>query len=88
MRHERNVVSSVGHFNSFLFAFVSGLLLSVTIVFLPEENVTQFKMMEKIVLFFAPSIVTFLFPLIQTIWSHRLLHAVEQWWRNLIWNVN
>ena len=72
MRHQRNVVSVLGHFFSFSISLIQVIILAVGIYTLEESILTVAKLMA----FHLPCIKFFVHPLIETLSTHNLRQSM------------
>ena len=72
MRHQRNVVSVLGHFFSFSISLIQVIILAVGIYTLEESILTVAKLMA----FHLPCIKFFVHPLIETLSTHNLRRSM------------
>ena len=70
-RHNRNIVSTLGHFASFMISMAQLFLLFYSLYFFVEDEEIMSKM-RTLTMFLSPATEFLLYPLIETIFSERL----------------
>ena len=77
-RHQRTVISAIGHFTSFIVSCSETTLLYLALYFFPVTEETLF-MFQNLITFFFPSMNFVFYPLIETLCSQNLRDTLLQW---------
>ena len=75
-RHQRNVVSALGHCASFVVAMVQRLIFTVALYAIGQDSVVN---LARLLMFLLPCINFFLHPLIETLSTHNLRRSLCSW---------
>ena len=68
-RHQRNVVSALGHFCTFAISMTHRIIFAISLYFFEDDTIVRFS---RLLFFLLPCIHFCLHPLIETISSHNL----------------
>ena len=74
MRHQRNVVSALGHFFSFTLSIVQRIIFTVALYAIEEDKVVS---LARLLMFLLPCINFFLHPFIETLSTHNLRQTMS-----------
>ena len=77
-RHQRNVISAMGHFVSFVVSCSETTLLYLALYFFPVTKKTLVTL-QNLITFFFPCMNFVLYPLIETMCSQNLRDTLLQW---------
>ena len=77
-RHQRNVISAIGHFVSFIVSCSETTLLYLTLYFFPVTEKTLVTL-QNLITFFFPCMNFVIYPLIETMCSQNLRDTLLQW---------
>ena len=73
MRHQRNVVSALGHFLSFLLSLTQRIILTLSLYSIKDDTIV---LLARLTHFMLPCINFFVHPLIETMSSHHLRGSI------------
>ena len=73
MRHQRNVVSALGHFFTFAVSMTQRVIFTVAIYAIEEDKVDS---MSRLLMFLLPCINFFVHPFIETLSTHNLRQSM------------
>ena len=77
-RHQRNVISAIGHFVSFIVSCSETTLLYLALYFFPVTEKTLVTL-QNLITFFFPCMNFVIYPLIETMCSQNLRDTLLQW---------
>ena len=77
-RHQRNVISAIGHFASFVVSCSETTLLYLALYFFPVTEKTLLTL-QNLITFFFPCMNFVIYPLIETMCSQNLRDTLLHW---------
>ena len=73
MRHQRNVISALGHFFSFAVSMTQRIIFAISLYYFEDDTIV---VLARLSIFLLPCINFFVHPLIETISSHTLRGSI------------